>query len=1279
MQISTSSIYPAGPQTVPEHLTKPTPRYRLQAWIALLSLLAFVVLYLGLAYWFSHQAWTMTKLAFHDREHVFVDLVVAAISAALAVFLVKGLFSVKQGAQSGYIELRREEEPALFEFLYKLADEARAPRPHRVFLSESVNAAVFYDLSIANLLFPTRKNLLIGLALVNVLTIAEFKAVLAHEFGHFAQRSMAVGRWVYIAQQIAGHLVAQRDAFDKFINALSRVDIRVAWIGWLLQLLVWSVRSLVELGFRALLIAERALSREMEMQADLVAVSLTGSEALTHALYKLGPGEAAWNRTMGFVGEECARNRKIADVFAIQSRVLEHLRVVYDDLQYGRVPPVARGEAPARRLFKADFARPPQMWATHPLNHEREENAKRTYVDAPLDPRSAWIVFRDAAALRERASLGLYNEAAAGAPVIATAEAVEHLDGEFRREFLNRFYRGAYLGRSVVRCKAKVDDLYEPDGNLAPNVLDTIYPAILSQQLETLRDMQRERAMLKALERGTWQMAGNSAYFRGKPLRRKDLPVALAGVERELAELEERLNAHDRICRSAHLTVARAFGGGWEAYLKNLLRLMHYADHCAADLRDMQGMLSNVYQVVTAAGKVSKEKFERLHSACGDMYRCISAIYVEAPEVVPAQAVLERLGVSSWHDMIGEFRFAAPSRENINDWLRNVDSWINAAAAALDKLYEAALCELLKTEAALAKAHHTRHTGASVGVAPEPGHHPDDYPRLVPGSERKRQQTLDWWSRFQSADGTAATAAKFIVSASMVVAVLAFGAYRGRGELTLYNGFDNKVKATVDGRNIELGPRSHADIYLPAEKSDIEISASIDGLEIERFRQHLEESGSHYLYNIGQAGVFVEATAVYGGRRPPPPRYLGTPRWMALTQDDILAEPPRSISSKEGRDWRTVLIGLSERSPVEQVNSFDVRQDEAGAREKAEDLAFAHARYDAPGSANLLLWINALRDKSKVAEIVKTRLKLDPHDVMALRLEQDQDQTDAAGYAEVCARHSAMAGREPGNADLQYLKIRCMPEGRDQAQAFLDAANRWPDNPWLEQAAGYTSLERLDLADAAHRFDLAARTYPVMREWVSLDLARGRRLLDPAAKLDDLERFSEQLKAYARIDQGARGTDFDKSWTALLDGDVARAHAALPTQAGPSREEILIAASDGAKPAWGQLVLSRTPDSSWSDDGLLFAAALAMREHRDAGPYWTLLAPRQRVRSERMRQVLAGLQNGGFSRDELDTLDLVSRGQVCAMALVVRGKSAPQEWRDNAKRLLFKVERPYFD
>jgi hypothetical protein len=65
--------------------------------------------------------------------------------------------------------------------------------------------------------------------------LLHLKAVLAHEFGHFAQRTMAVGRWVYIAQQIAAHIVAKRDALDKLLHTISRWDIRIAWVGWIFR------------------------------------------------------------------------------------------------------------------------------------------------------------------------------------------------------------------------------------------------------------------------------------------------------------------------------------------------------------------------------------------------------------------------------------------------------------------------------------------------------------------------------------------------------------------------------------------------------------------------------------------------------------------------------------------------------------------------------------------------------------------------------------------------------------------------------------------------------------------------------------------------------------------------------------------------------------------------------------------------------------------------------------------------------------------------------------
>jgi len=244
------SVYPAGPTNCPEDLTRPTASYKRQAWLAMLGLLGFVALYLALAVWFSWSAVTLLMQAFPLGFGGLLQWVTGLSALFLAVFMIKALFFVRKGGEPDDLEVNAEQEPALFEFLHTLADEAGAPRPHRVFLSARVNAAVFYDLSIKNLLFPSRKNLEIGLGLVNILSLSEFKAVLAHEFGHFAQRSMAVGNWVYIAQQIAAYIIAQRDILDRFLRQLSFTDIRIAWVGWVLRLIVWSLRSLLGWSFR---------------------------------------------------------------------------------------------------------------------------------------------------------------------------------------------------------------------------------------------------------------------------------------------------------------------------------------------------------------------------------------------------------------------------------------------------------------------------------------------------------------------------------------------------------------------------------------------------------------------------------------------------------------------------------------------------------------------------------------------------------------------------------------------------------------------------------------------------------------------------------------------------------------------------------------------------------------------------------------------------------------------------------------------------------------------
>lgn len=756
-------IYPANPVSVPADLTKPSASHKRQATLAALGLLGFILFYLAITSWFAWSAYHLaeTQLA-SSNPNIFVWLL-AASSGFLAVFMIKALLFVKKGNIEQEYEVTAASEPQLIAFLNRLADETGAPRPHRVFLSPRVNACVFYDLSLLNFIFPSKKNLEIGLPLINVLTISELKAVLAHEFGHFAQRSMALGNWVYVAQQIAAHIIARRDALDKFLRFLSNVDVRIAWIGWALRLIVWSLRATMETFFNVVLLAQRALSREMEFQADLVAVSVTGSDALIHALHKLQAADEAWDSAQSFLNDQVNQGIANKDVFVIQTRIMQHTAKILNDPGYGKVANIPSEQPEKHRVFTADIAQPPRMWATHPYNHEREQNAKKIYVPGVLDNRSSWIIFDNATALKETFTCKLLERFKL--EFKPDAEIFAELDKRYNREYLNGRYRGAYLGRSFVRSSQKHHQLYDIKIDSIQNALRELYPEALVTKLDSLRVLEKERNLLIALRDGIYTPPDGVIRFRSQEVKKRELPALIETLTDECSAAHQEVLKHDMECRTAHLLAARKLGRGWDKYLNGLLAVLHYADHQHANITDSRALMSNTYAVITADRNVSKRELDRLINAGQEVFAALHAVYDGARQVNLPPYVLEKLEIENWSDALGEFTFVPPTRENISNWLEAVDSWINTALGGLSALRQITLEHLLQTETRVAV---WINKGEATEDAPAAATIPTEYPTLTPGEERELQKRLGLWDRFQTADGFAAGAMRLLIAAGII-------------------------------------------------------------------------------------------------------------------------------------------------------------------------------------------------------------------------------------------------------------------------------------------------------------------------------------------------------------------------------------------------------------------------------------------------------------------------------------------------------------------------------
>src|SRR5262249_48213419 len=198
---------------------------------------------------------------------VIAKILLILFGLILFLFLCRGFFRRRRAARSVSVEIFAEDHPRLTSFLRRLCDDVGAPLPHRIFVDYQVNAAAGYADSGLSL---GKKNLYIGLGLVNSLNLTEFKAVLAHEFAHISQKSQAANNYAYVALDVAENMVCGRDFLDEWMSRGLSQDSGWQLIAFPLWGLSEALRHMFVGLFYGLLLFLTAFKRQMEFHADRV-------------------------------------------------------------------------------------------------------------------------------------------------------------------------------------------------------------------------------------------------------------------------------------------------------------------------------------------------------------------------------------------------------------------------------------------------------------------------------------------------------------------------------------------------------------------------------------------------------------------------------------------------------------------------------------------------------------------------------------------------------------------------------------------------------------------------------------------------------------------------------------------------------------------------------------------------------------------------------------------------------------------------------------------------
>ncbi len=168
--------------------------------------------------------------------------------------------------------LKPSEFPELHELLSQIRRELHCGRVSRVLLTTDFNAAVVEQPRLG-LLGWSRTYLLLGLPLLNTLSMDELRAVLGHEFAHLSAHHGRFSGWIYRLRS-SWELVFNRLQTIPVKNSFDRTLRRLlgAWIDW-----YWP-------SFNA---HAFVLSRENEYEADRAAARVGGARHLASALWRM--------------------------------------------------------------------------------------------------------------------------------------------------------------------------------------------------------------------------------------------------------------------------------------------------------------------------------------------------------------------------------------------------------------------------------------------------------------------------------------------------------------------------------------------------------------------------------------------------------------------------------------------------------------------------------------------------------------------------------------------------------------------------------------------------------------------------------------------------------------------------------------------------------------------------------------------------------------------------------------------------------------------------------
>ncbi|MBK8874216.1 MAG: M48 family metalloprotease [Bacteroidetes bacterium] len=461
----------------------------------------------------------------------------ASLGFFILIFLFNFLFKKHKVDRSHLVEISALEEPKLFSFIREIVDEVQTDFPKKVYLSSDVNACVFYDSNFWSMVFPIRKNLQIGLGLVNTISEQEFKAILAHEFGHFSQRSMKVGSYVYNVNQVIFNMLYDNESFDgmiqKWANISSYFTIFVSIAVKIIQGIQWVLRKMYEfVNVRYL-----ALSREMEFHADEIAANVAGFLPLKESLLRMDLADHSYNTVLDYYFGRITDNIKSKNIYKEQRFVMNYL-ATQNKLSFKNNLPLV-SELDLSKYNKSKLIIKNQ-WASHPSIEDRIKALELTNIHITAVEKPAILLFENEEKIQEEITEKLFS-------AVTYAESTTSLEFEkFATDFSQTFDKNHFPTEYNSYYDNKNPIEFDVNSIIQSNVPETIDMLFSKEKVDMVYDfiaLENDKNVLTSLANKEYDI--KSFDYDGQKYKSTEAHNLIQKIETDQNIIKERIKEND--------------------------------------------------------------------------------------------------------------------------------------------------------------------------------------------------------------------------------------------------------------------------------------------------------------------------------------------------------------------------------------------------------------------------------------------------------------------------------------------------------------------------------------------------------------------------------------------------------------------------------------------------------------------------------------------------------------------------------------------------------------